>query len=87
MRITNYPWRCNDISFTGESLIQNNEGTLIGEVYNSGDVKLICKAPEMYDLLQSCKVALIDLMNYGEVTDEEAQLFESIKELQKLKGH
>lgn len=84
MKFTNYPWHCNDITFNGDDLIQNYEGTEIAQVYNSNDTKLISKAPEMYDLLQECLSILVNLRNYGhgELTPDEQSLYVGIKRLQ-----
>lgn len=85
MKITKYPWHCNDITFNGEDLVQNFEGKEIAQVYNSNDTKLICRAPEMYDLLQECISVLVDIRDYGNgiLTPDEQRIFDDIKELQK----
>ena len=44
-------WFCNDISFTGESIIQDESGKLIAEVYDAKDVTLILKMKEKNDKL------------------------------------
>lgn len=45
-------WICNDIARSGLSLIENEEGELIAEVYNNEDIPLIKSAP---DLLRAVK--------------------------------
>jgi hypothetical protein len=55
MKYTKAPWICNDVALDGESLIQNSSGKLIGEVYNSDDVKLVVAAPKMHKLLDDVK--------------------------------